>query len=156
MDTEIVIKDKLYIVIKKFVQLPDGEFLLNGLMGMSKLIKRSEIGSIEFIFACLHKLIAEIKHKFRREFFKTTDIYREMLSLFNSLVGEKLSKEVMRWRVLLFKTLSLLCFDDVLDDYRSNVRSAIKLIKESGEEEMDRVLYDLMGICDGIEEAVIF
>ncbi len=79
-----------------------------------------------------------------------------MLSLFNSLVGEKLSKEVMRWRVLLFKTLSLLCFDDVLDDYRSNVRSAIKLIKESGEEEMDRVLYDLMGICDGIEEAVIF
>ncbi len=41
MDTEIVIKDKLYIVIKKFVQLPDGEFLLNGLMGMSKLIKRS-------------------------------------------------------------------------------------------------------------------
>lgn len=100
-------------------------------MGLSKLIKKTEITCIEFIFECLHKLISTIKHKFIRENFKYTPIYREMLSLFNSLVGEKLNPDLMKWRVLLFKSLSLLCFDDALDDYRSNIRNAIILIKSS-------------------------
>ena len=79
-----------------------------------------------------------------------------MLALFNSLVGEKLNPDLMKWRVMLFKSLALLCFDDTLDDYRSNIRNAIALIKNSKENEMNRVLYDLTGICDGIESSRIF
>jgi hypothetical protein len=79
-----------------------------------------------------------------------------MLKLFMELVGEKLSPDIMKWRILLFKTISLLCYDDTLDEYRANVKSTIKNIKETGDEELDRVLYDLTGICDGIESEPIF
>jgi hypothetical protein len=57
----------------------------------------------------------------------------------------------MKWRVLLFKIISLLCYDDLLDDFRGNLRTVLDLIKSSSLEDMDRVLYDLTGICDGIE-----
>jgi hypothetical protein len=62
----------------------------------------------------------------------------------------------MKWRVLLFKTLSLLCFDDVLDDYRANIRNTIQLIKLTSPDELDRVLYDLTGICDGIDSETVY
>ncbi len=46
--------------------------MLSGLIGLSKLIKHSEITCIEFIFSCLYKLILKLKHKFTRQVFKHT------------------------------------------------------------------------------------
>lgn len=41
--------------------------------------------NIDFIFIWLFKIISQIKHHMRREYFKKTRIYQEMLILFSKL-----------------------------------------------------------------------
>ena len=34
-----------------------------------------------------------------------------------------------KWRIILFKTLAFLCYDDKADDYRSNIRNSLQMIQ---------------------------
>jgi hypothetical protein len=65
--------------------------------------------------------------------------------------------QFMRWRALLFRIITALCFDDALDEYRGSIRSTIKIIKLAVEQqEWVKVLYDLTGIFWSIDGRVIF
>lgn len=63
---ELTITDELFYLIKRRSGIIDQELILNGLRGLSRFIKESEITSIEFIFGCLYRLIAKIKHLYSR------------------------------------------------------------------------------------------
>ena len=63
-----------------------------------------------------------------------------------------MGKGTNRWRILLFKTLSLLCYDDKLDEYRVNIRQSLVMINPGNHqnENPDKIIFDLIGICEGI------
>lgn len=67
----------------------------------------------------------------QREYFKDTQIYKDMLLLFNNLSKLILKDDCIKCRVLLYKSMTALSFDDLLDSYRSNIRHAIGLVKHS-------------------------
>jgi hypothetical protein len=80
-----------------------------------------------------------------------------MLRLFNSLSLEVMSLEFMKWRVLLFKIITALSFDDTLDEYRGSIRNTVALLKASAaQQEWVKILYDLTGIFESIDGKLIF
>jgi hypothetical protein len=89
------------------------------------------MSNIDFIFQQLHDAITVIKSNMKREYFKKTAIYQEMLSLFKTLSLEPMPLEFMKWRVLLFKIITALSFDDALDEYRGSIRNTVELIRNS-------------------------
>ena len=77
-----------------------------------------------------------------------------MLTFLNELANQS-SNVNARCRIMLFRTLSILCFDDMLDDFRNNIRTSIKIImsKDIGDEIAmhESMLYDLIGILEGVD-----
>jgi len=67
----------------------------------------------------------------QREYFKDTQIYKDMLQLFTNLSKLSLDQTSIKWRVLLYKSMTALSFDDLLDSYRGNIRNTINLVKQS-------------------------
>ena len=97
--------------------------------GISKLVSQTQIECMEFIMSTLHSSISNLKHAYSKESFRITPIYLELLALLNSLAGTQVHKDALKWRGQLFRALALLCYDDTLDDYRTNIRSSIQLIR---------------------------
>jgi hypothetical protein len=65
--------------------------------------------------------------------------------------------EYMKWRVLLFKIITALSFDDALDEYRGSIRQTVGLLKTSAaSNQWVKILYDLTGIFESIEGQMIF
>jgi len=53
----------------------------------------------------------------------------------------------VKWRVLLFKIITLLTFDDSTDQYRLNIRSTVQLLKSTAiKANWAELLYGLTGI----------
>ena len=114
---------------------------------MAKFLRVGGMRNIEFIFKQLYDAIITIKSNMRRDYFKRTAIYAQMLQLFKSFSQEPMPLQFMRWRALLFRIITVLSFDDALDDYRGSIRSTIDLIKISvSQQEWVKVLFDLTGI----------
>jgi hypothetical protein len=116
-----------------------------------------EFENIEYIFQLLYETITRTKMAMHREYFKDTQIYKDMLQLFTNLSKWNLDQNSIRLRVLLYKSMTALCFDDLLDSYRGNIRSTIGLVKQSIEENNYlKIMYDLTGICQSIETDSIY
>jgi hypothetical protein len=54
-----------------------------------------------------------------------------MIKLFTQLSTEAMPLHIMKLRVLLYKIITTLNFDDALDDYRQSIRATIRLLKNS-------------------------
>lgn len=127
-----LINDELYRRIKIYLRgEEDEEFLLSCLFALGKFIRCAGMSNIDFIFQQLYDAIRLIKSNMKREYFKKTAIYFEMLRLFKSLSLEPMPLEFMRWRVLLFKIITSLSFDDALDEYRGSIRNTVDLLRTS-------------------------
>jgi hypothetical protein len=135
----------------------DEEFLLSCLFVLGRFVRCEGMLNIDFIFQQLHNAIKLIKSNMQREHFKHSAIYAQMWELFQQLALQPMPIEFMRFRVLLFKTICVLSFDDALDEYRGSIRNTVGLLcKTVVNGEWVRLLYDLTGIFESIDGKVIF
>lgn len=58
----------------------------------------------------------------------------------------------MKSRVILFKTIVALSFDDSVDEYRVSIKKVLTLLKQELDAELhEKLLYDLTGIFEAIQ-----
>ncbi len=111
-----MIEDQVYRRLRGFVRVADDEeFLLKCLFMLGRLVRYEGMVNIDFIFQQLHNAIKSIKSNMQREHFKNSAINAQMWQLYQQLALQPMPIDFMRFRVLLFKTISVLSFDDALD-----------------------------------------
>lgn len=64
-----------------------------------------------------------------RTYFSSTQIYKDLSILFNQLCSEIIPHELFKLQTLLFKIITSLSFDDILEEYKKNIKSAIIMFK---------------------------
>lgn len=148
----------LYVRMRKLQEgVRDEDFIYLCLNILSGFIRCKEFDDFEYIFQSLYEVINKTKLGMRRAYFKETQIYREMLALFVGLTQMELDKDAIKWRALLYKSIAALSFDDVLDSYRINIRETVNMLKKSlRENEFLKVLYDLTGICQSVDNPAVY
>lgn len=64
---------------------------------------------------------------------------------------------LLKLRRKLFKIITTLSFDDLLDTYRTNINFVIEAIEHDFyQQNYAKVVFDLSGICDNIDTPVIY
>jgi hypothetical protein len=105
----------------------------------------------------LYESIVEIKVNMIRENFVKSNIYQGMVRFFNIVCQEPVLNPFLKSRVLLFKSMTVLSFDDTLDEYRRSIRTVIAFFKqEIAQGEYKRLLYELTGVFGSAERETIY
>lgn len=67
------------------------------------------------------------------------------------------SFQLMKLRRKLFKIITTLSFDDILDTYRTNINNVLDSIEvHFKQKNYNIIVFDLSGICDNIDTPVIY
>lgn len=104
----------------------------------------------------LTTLLLKFKWGIKREYFKQTTIARNVLQLCRELSESNFDGEMLTLRKELFKIITNISFDDILDDYRTNINDLILNLEKALAENRWKAMYDLTGICEAIDTSVIY
>ena len=151
----VTVDDQLFnFIIKRELNMGQDKLIMTCLGCIATFITDVSEQTLEFIFNSVYNAVSRLKSKYPRGIFKYMVIYLEVLEYLKRLANQTLEANP-KWRIQIFKTLSILCFDDMLDDFRKNVRESIEMImnKEATTEDIkyEIMLYDLIGILEGID-----
>ena len=76
---------------------------------------------VSYTFDVLGTLLLKFKWGIKRESFKETQIAKTILDLCLELSSKNFEGELLKLRKKLFKIITNISFDDILDDYHENI-----------------------------------
>ena len=156
-----MISSKTYEVINMSnrISMTDEQFLMFCFDELQQTLNTQDYEKVEYVLEALYKDLLKLKHTLRRESFVETIISKNILQKTIELSRSSLqeSLELLKERRKLYKIITILSFDDLLDSYRSNIDYVVEQFNQDFREgKYAKIIFDMSGICENIETSVIY
>jgi hypothetical protein len=117
---------------------------------MTLSLNSEDFEKVEHVLETLYSLLLKLKWTLKREVFTQSRVSKEILQKTIELSRNSLQSTValLKERRKLFKIITILSFDDILDSYRTNIDFVTESIEyDFTNHHYAKVTFDMSGIC---------